>query len=94
MRAVISFLVSLEVPAEDEPFVDATEEELAWMRQPLGGDESDPMAASNHLDELWFQVDNCPTEVPRTSHMMQWWFRWLRRYTGPEPPSRWADIRR
>ena len=27
MRAVISFLVSLEVPAEDEPFVDATEEE-------------------------------------------------------------------
>ena len=88
MRVFISFLVSLKVPAEDEPFVGATEEDLAWLREPWEVVESDPMAFGDHLEQLWFQATNCPNEVPRTSHMMQWWLRWLRRYTGPVPPVR------
>ena len=79
-----------EVPEEDEPFVDCTAEELAWMDEPMEEAPSDP-EGEELLEAIQWQYSNCPTEPPRGDcRVMQWWFRWLRQFTGPPPPSRWA----
>ena len=86
----------LEVPAE--PFVDCTAEELAWMYEEAPYDpegealqEATRQEAIEWQEAVEFQYFNCPTAPPRGDcRMMQWWFRWLRPFTGPAPPSRWA----
>ena len=84
---------AVEAIAEDAPFEDATAEDLAWMDEPVEEAESDSDDLER-LDAILFQYANCPTAPPHDCHMLQWWFRFLRPYTGPPPVSRWGDIRR
>ena len=93
-----------EAPAEEAPAAEAPAEEatveaaaaeeasaedLAWMDEPV--EESDSSDDDDEgLDDIQFQYDKCPTEPPHDCNSMQWWFRFLRPWTGPPPPSRWA----
>ena len=81
--------MSAEDPVEEAIAEEAPAEEAIAEEAPAEeADSEEAPSFSDELDALWFQYDNCPTSAPHDCHMMQWWFRFLRPWSGPPPPAR------